>query len=274
MYINENGKVRVVKVVVHAVIALMALVLLFGSVGTVGAGSIGVKTTFSAVSGTVQPGLYFKKPFVDHVIEMDTQTQKQEVKSVEAASKDLQTVTTNVAVNYHLDPSKASIMYQNVGVDYADRLIAPAIQESVKATTAKYTAEELITDREAAREGIISLLTAKMQPFGITTDALNITNFDFSKTFNDAIEAKVTAEQNALAQKNKLEQVKYEAEQKVTTARADAEATRLISDAANNEKYIQLKQLEVQMAAIKAWNGVLPTQMVPNSAVPFIQLGK
>lgn len=269
-YTDVNGGVKGGKVAAHIAIALLVLILLFGTIGTVSAGYVGVKTRFSAVKGTLQPGLYFKMPFFEHVTAMDVQTQKEQVDSVQSASQDLQTVTTNVAVNYHLDGGTAATMYQNVGVDYAIRVIDPAIQESVKANTAKYTAEQLITQREAVRAGIISLLTEKMSPFGVTVDAVNITNFDFSTTFNDAIEKKVTAEQNALAAKNKLDQVQYEAQQRVAQAEGEAKAISIQAQAINSQggaSYVQLK-------AIDKWDGKLPTQFIPGQTVPFLNLTK
>lgn len=265
---TDEGNLRAGKITGTIVLSLVALIILFGSIGAVSAGERGVKTRFGAVRGTVDQGLYFKLPIVESVITMDVQTQKEEVKNVQAASQDLQTVNTNVAVNFHLEPNKAADIFQSVGVYYPARIIHPAIQESVKATTAKYTAEQLITHREQVREDVIALLTGKLQPFGITLDALNITNFDFSQQFNQAIEAKVTAEQNALAAKNKLEQTKYEAEQTITIAKAQAEAIKIQAQAINSQGGADY----VQLQAIKAWDGHLPVQMIPNGSVPFINL--
>lgn len=194
------------KLIGAGVTFLVVLILLFASIGTVPAGFVGVKTKFSAVVGTVQPGLYFQIPFIESVTAMDTQTQKEEV-TASAASNDLQDVSTTVAINFHVNPSDAGTIYANIGPDYQARVIDPAIQESIKSVTANYTAEQLVTSREEVREKILSLLTTKLTAYGVNTDSLNITNFSFSKTFNDAIEAKVTAEQNALAAKNKLAQI-------------------------------------------------------------------
>ncbi len=140
----------------------------------------------------------------------------------------------------------------------------------MKANTAKYTAEQLITKREDVRAGIIALLTDKMKPFGVTVDAVNITNFDFSPQFNTAIEAKVTAEQNALAAKNKLDQVQYEAQQRVAQADGEAKAIAIQAQAINSQggaSYVQLK-------AIEKWDGKLPTQFIPGQSVPFLNLNK
>lgn len=247
----QSPEIRIAKYVGLGILALIILIVLFGSFGTVSAGEIGVKTSFGNVVGQVQPGLYFKMPIYQSVVSMNVQTQKEAVKSVEAASQDLQTVSTDVTVNYHLDPKDAAKIFQSVGLDYASKVIDPAIQESVKATTAKYTAEQLITHREQVRDDIVALLTSKFQQFSLQLDTVNITNFAFSETFNTAIEAKVTAEQNALAAQNKLAQVQAEAQQTIATAKAQAEAIQIQAQAINSqggEDYVALQK-------IKAWDG-------------------
>lgn len=257
------------------VLALIVIVLLFGTIGTVLAGYVGIKTRFGAVESTVQPGLYFKLPFVEGVVQMDVQTQKDEIDSASAASQDLQTVNTNIVVNYHLEPSDAAHVYASVGIDYANRVISPAIQEALKAVTAQYTAEQLITNRETVRAAMVTLVTSKLQQFGIQTDALSITNFNFSDQFNTAIEAKVTAEQNALAAQNKLQQVQFEAEQTVATAKAQAEAITIQTQAIQNgggQAYVQLQAIEVEKAAVAKWDGTLPSQMIPGATLPFLNL--
>lgn len=249
--------------------AIVVLVLLFGSFGTVKAGEVGVKTGFGKVIGTVQPGLYFKLPFIQHVTQMDTQTQKEQVDAT-AASNDLQDVTATVAVNFHVNPIDAATIFQNIGADYQARVIDPAIQESIKSVTANYTAEQLITQREEARGKILALLTSKLTPSGVNVDALNIVNFQFSDTFNTAIEAKVTAQQNALAAQNKLAQVQFEAQQTVATAKAQAEAIQIQAQAINSQGGADY----VALQAVQKWNGVLPVQMVPGGSVPFINVNK
>ncbi len=250
-YKDSDGDIRGGKVAGDVAIAFVLLIIILGSFGFVPSGSIGVKTRAAAVVGTVQPGIYFKLPLYEGVIVMDTQTQKEEVKGVSAASQDLQEVTANVAINYLLEPAKAAAIYQNIGEDYASRVIDPAIQESVKANTAKYTAEQLVTQRETVRTGIIDLLTGKMAQFGVQVDAVNITDFQFSADFTHAIEAKVTAVQNAEAAKNKLAQVQYEAEQTVAKAKGDAEAIKISAEAINSQggaDYVELQR-------IQKWNG-------------------
>ncbi len=239
------------------IIAIIALLLILGflSVGTVNAGERGVLLQFGAVTGKVfNEGLYFKIPFVQTVVKLDVKVQKTEV-GADASSKDLQIVNSTVALNFKLDPGKVADLYQSVGRNYEDRLIDPSMQESVKAATAKFTAEELITKRSEVREEIKLNLKEKLEPHGILVDEFNIVDFSFSTAFNHAIEEKVTAEQRALAAKNKLEQVKFEAEQKIAEAKGRAEAIRIESEALKtNDKILEMRFIE-------AWDGKLPVVM-------------
>ena len=187
----DNGDIRVGKIIGHLVLLFIILTVLFGSFGSVPAGNVGVKTRFGKVLSTVQPGLYVKVPMIDSVVQMDVQTQKDQTNAT-AASNDLQSVTATVAVNYHVESQDAATIFANIGADYAERVISPAIQESVKSVTANYTAEQLITQREKVREDILALLTTKLQVYGVQTDSLNIIDFNFSKQFNEAIEAKLS----------------------------------------------------------------------------------
>jgi len=236
-----------VKIVLHAIFWLFLVMTMVSQfpVQTVKAGERGILLQFGAVTGTVHgEGLYFRIPFMEKIIKMDVRTQKEEVKA-SAASKDLQEVSSVVALNYHLDPSKVSQVYQTIGTEYADRIIAPAIQESVKGATAQFTAEELITKRGEVREKIKSLLVEKIGGLGIIVDDFNIVDLDFSEAFNKAIEKKVTAEQDALAAKNKLAQIEFEAEQKVAEARGTAEAINYEGEALRmNPEVLELRKVE------------------------------
>lgn len=247
------------------IVVLLLLIMAFGSWVTVEAGHRGVLLHLGAVTGTILPeGLSTKKPWVDSVVEMEVRVQNETVET-EGASKDLQTVHTAVAANLHPLPEKCAAIYQQFGLEYKERIIGPAMQESIKAVISRYTAEELITRREVVRDEILKLLASKLTPMGIQVDALNIVNFNFSQSFNASIEAKVTAEQNALAAKNKLEQIKFEAEQKVAEAKGKAEAMQVEAAAmAGNPQILQLRALE-------KWNGVLPT-VTGGGALPFVQI--
>jgi regulator of protease activity HflC (stomatin/prohibitin superfamily) len=247
------------------VVVLIGLVVAFGSWGTIDAGNVGVVLHMGAVTGEIKPaGFFTKMPWTVHVVEMNVQVQKAQTES-ESTSKDLQKVDATIALNLSLDQSHAAEVYKTIGLNYLEVIVSPAVQESVKAIMAQFTAEELVTQREKVREGIAELISSKLSPQGIKTESIAIVNFKFSNTFNEAIEAKVTAEQNALAAKNKLEQIKYEAEQNVAKSEGEAKAIAIQAAAIQTQggaAYIQMKALE-------KWDGKLP-QIMGQGSVPFI----
>jgi len=240
------------------------VLLLFSSVGTIGAGERGVLLQFGAVQDRVlDEGLYFKIPIVQRVHKMDVKIQKDEVPA-SASSKDLQIVTSAIAINYNILPSSVNKIWQEVGRNYNKRIIAPAIQEAVKATTAKFTAEELIIKREIVKEEIKNNLAERLSKHHIVVVELNITSFDFSKAFNAAIEAKVTAEQLKLKSERDLERIKIEAEQRVVEAEGKAKAIKTEAEALSfNAKVVELRWVE-------KWNGETPAYW--GGATPFVGL--
>ena len=261
-------------VAVIAVIILVFLFMLLNPLVIVSAGQRGVVMTWGAVSGDVlKEGIHWRTPIAQRVQIIDVQTQKEQV-DANSASKDLQSVSATVALNYHIDPDKANFLWQNIGSDYKIRIVDPAIQEAVKASTAKYTAEELITKRESVKDEIKTALQERLTKEFIIVDDFSIMNFNFSDEFNKSIESKMTAVQDALRAENDLRRIKTEAEQRVAQAQAEATAIKVQSEAANNDKYIQLKTIEAQVKAIEKWNGQLPQTMVPGSALPFLNLIK
>jgi len=234
----------------------------------VGAGERGVVLNFGAVQENVLgEGLHFRIPIMQQVVLMDVKVQKA-VTDAASASSDLQDVTSSVALNYHLVPDKANVVYQTLGVDFKNRIIDPAIQEVMKAVSARYTAEELITKRAAVSEAMRENLAERLREYNIAVDAFSIVSFSFSKVFTEAIEAKQTAEQLALKSKRDLERIKIEAEQKVTAAKAEAESLRL-QRANISLDLIELRKVEANLKAIEKWNGILP-QVTGGGAVPFI----
>ena len=259
---NINTK----KVMSKITIFLIVLILFFSAFGTIGAGERGVLLQFGAVQDKIfGEGLYFKIPFIQKVVKMDVKIQKDEVPA-SASSKDLQIITSKIALNYHLDPGSVNKIWQEVGKSYNTRIIAPAIQEAVKATTAKFTAEELITKREEVKEQIKLNLAERIKEWGIMVDEFNIIDFSFSAAFNDAIEAKVTAEQLKLKADMDLERIKIEADQKIAEARGKAEAIRVEAQALYaNPKIVELRWIE-------KWDGKVPTYW--GEATPFIGINQ
>ena len=262
--------------------AALLFVVIFGAFTIIGPGQRGVIVQFGKVSDRVMgEGLNFKMPIRDSVVKINVQTQtiqfdnqldkgdNSEKSSMFCATKDLQDVQISVIVNYHLDAAKVNKTYQQYGATYQANIIEPIIREAIKSRAALYTAEELVTKRAEFSDKVSLMLSEKIGSKDSVFERLNITNFQFSDSFSKAIEAKVTAEQNALAAKNKLEQVKFEANQRVVQANGEAEAIKIQASAIQaqgGKEYVSLKWVE-------KWNGVLPTTVLGDS-VPMISVGK
>lgn len=229
---------------------IILLVFAFGvssAIVQVEVGHIGVVTQFGAVTGTkLEPGLHMVTPFVQGVHVMNVQVQKAE-DSAEAASQDLQDVKVTVVVNYALDPMEVVKIYSTLRDDYLSRVIDPSIQETLKATTAKFPAEELVTKREDVRGAFEAALTSRLKPYGINVNNVALTNFTFSADFTASIEAKVVAVQSALEAQNKLAQVQWEAQQAAAVAKGKADAA--IAQA-TGERQAAILQAEGQAQAI------------------------
>lgn len=250
------------KWIIGGMILLGLIVVLFGSTYIIEAGERGVLLTFGKPSQeAIGEGLHFKIPLAQTIKKMDVKTQKY-VAQASGASKDLQVVSTEVAVNYKTSPERTPEIYQKIGLAYEDRIIQPAVQEGVKAVTAKFTAEELVTRRPEVKDEIRLFLLDRLQERGMIVEEISITNFDFSESFNTAIEAKVTAEQQKLKAERDLERIRIEAEQKIAQAEAEAESIRIQSEALKANPDI------LELRAIEKWNGIMP--QVTGGAVPFI----
>lgn len=265
--INQTIKdIKPGKVIFRIIIGMFALMFIFGAFGTVGAGERGVLLQFGAVQDKVfDEGLYFKIPFIQTVVKMDVKIQKDEIPA-SASSKDLQVVTSKIALNYHLDPNAVNNVWQEVGKNYNTRIIAPSIQEGVKAVTARFTAEELITKREEVKEQIKSNLADRLFEHNIIVDEFNIIDFEFSVAFNEAIESKVKAEQLKLKADRDLERIKIEKEQMIAAAQGKAEAIRIEAQALmQNPKVVELRWIE-------KWDGKVPTYW--GEATPFIGINQ
>lgn len=254
-------------------IVIIALIIFLASQSfiIVQAGHRGILLQLGAVQPKVfEEGLHFKIPFVQSVVPIEVRVQKTESSQV-SASRDLQTVSTTVAVNYHLDGNTVNALYQKVGLEYQARIVDPAIGEALKAVTAGYTAEELISKRSEVSASVKEALAQKLGVYNMILDEINITEFKFSEEFDRAIEQKQIAEQQALKSKLDLERIKIEKEQEITRAQAQAEALRLQKQEVTPE-LIKLREIEAQLEAIKKWDGKLPN--VTGGATPFVNVGQ
>jgi len=260
------------KTIVIAIVVLLFLTI-FRPWKSIAAGHVGVITHFGKVDTEVlTEGIHLRVPIYTTITEMNTQIQKIEVEA-SAASKDLQTVHSVVAVNTHINPASAAIIFQQIGIKYEATVIQPAIQESVKAVTAGYTAEELISKRQEVASQIQDILSAKLKDYHIVIDKFNIINFSFSDSFNAAVEAKQEAEQKALKAKQDLTRIEVEAQQKIATAKAEAEALKVQKQEITPE-LLELRKIEVQSKAVDKWNGVNSTTVLGDgdSIMPLINI--
>ena len=259
-------KKKIPLIIVGAIVALFVLVLLFSSFTIVEAGHTGVVLTLGKVSENVlQEGFHFKVPFVQEVVQIDNRINKLEV-NTEAFSKDLQTVSTVLAINYRVDSAKSFDLYKRIGRNYEDVLVSPAVNEVLKAITARYTAEESVTNRAVISEGLVAGLNEKLNADGLYITDVNIIDFDFSEAFITAIEEKQVAQQQLLKAETEKQTATTNAEAEAAAIRiraeAEAEANRLISESLN-ETILENKKIE-------KWDGKLP--QVTGGAEPLVSL--
>ncbi len=247
------------KVFFGMIIALALFILITSALYEVPAGNIGVVTRFGAVNRVAYSGINVKIPFAEKAVMLSVRTQKDEVQAT-AMSENLQVVTSLIAVNYHLDGSHAKEVYQNVGANYADIIVAPSIQNTFKAVTAKFTAEELITKRDEVRFQAEEELTKQLEPYFIVVENFNIVNFDFSAEYQSAIEAKQVVQQQVETSKQKLAQAEIDAQTVIAQARGQADAQKALADTgALTDEYLQYLFLT-------KWNGILPQVMTSGSS--------
>jgi prohibitin 2 len=286
--VPDNMKKITRTLIVILIIAIAGITIVSTAAIRVPSGYKGVLLTWGKVEDRIlNEGLNFKIPFIQSVVLMNVQIQKAE--SVEStATKDLQEVSTTVAVNYRLDPLNVDEIYKDLRQDYVERVIKPNIEESLKATTALFRAEELITKRPEVKETFDETLMERLSTFNVQIIAVSLTDFQFSTSFSDAIEAKVTAEQQALLARNELEKIKYEAQQQIiqaeaaknaTIRRAEGDALAQIIAANATAKSIQIitSQMTEEYAQylwLSQWDGKLPVVFTKDEAGLIIDLSE
>src|ERR671914_640559 len=289
--LEGTGRSRsIVRIVVPAIIGIIIVsVIAISSVRVVDAGNRGVLVQFGnvATDNSLDEGIHFVVPFRDNVVQLEVRTQKI-VENAASASRDLQDVSTQVAVNYHVNPVTAQLLFQQLGFDYANRVIAPAIQESVKQVTARYNAENLITNRETVKDEIENQILQRLAAFNVDVEALSITEFQFSEQFRRAVEAKVEAEQRALQATNDLRRIEIEAqqaearaigEQQSNIARAEGVRQAAVLQAQGEAEAIQIVEAQLrenprylEWLKTQRWDGVLPLVTGGAGATPFIEI--
>jgi regulator of protease activity HflC (stomatin/prohibitin superfamily) len=265
MFRDKAGNLSTGRITLTVVLVVLLVVLLSGSIAVIETGYTGVVLTFGKASPVVlQEGIHLKIPFVQKIITINNRIIKTEV-TTEAFSKDLQTVSTVIAVNYHVNKSSSSQIYTEVGLGYEDVLITPAINEVLKAVTANYTAQELVGSRGEVSILLDESLNNKLNDYGVFVDDLNIINWDFSEEYISAVEAKQVAEQNLIKTRTEQQQelvvANTEAEKQVIAAQAEADKIKLLAEAnaeSNNIITASLNDLLIRYETIQNWDGALP----------------
>lgn len=278
-FTNKDGNIKIGSIVFSAVVAVAAAATLISACEEVPTGHTGVQVVMGSVqTETLDSGFHLKTPFVCDVVEVDNRIQKIEV-DASAVSKDLQDIAATIAINFHLAPEASVSMYKSIGLSYEDSILQPAIQEATKSIMAQYRAEELIQRRGEVSVAIADLITSKVGDYGIVVDEFNLTNFSFSKAFDDAIEAKLVAEQNKIKAATENEQrvaaaeadaaeakarAEGEAEAAKIKAQGEAEAIKAKADAeaeANRKISESITPELIDYNRIESWDGKLPSVM-------------
>lgn len=245
----DKKKTRKIALIVGILIVLA--ILAFSCITVVPAGSKGVLLNMGAVSGRVlDEGVSLRIPFVQDVKIVDVRMQKYESADNASASKDLQSITSTIAVNYRVESSAVAELYKNIGMSFESTVISPAISECMKAVTSRYTAEELITKRSDVSNAMKEFLQERLNDKYIIIDSFNVVDFQFSEAFDKAIEEKQIAEQNALKADYDLQRIQTEAEQAITKAKGEAEAMKL--------KNSEVSEEIIQLEFINKWDGKMP----------------
>ena len=268
MFKDKAGNFSPFKLILTIFVVILAVIFLGSSFVVIPAGHTGVALTFGKVEDVVlQEGLHFKVPFVQKIVVVDNRIVKLDV-NTEAFSKDLQTITTVVAVNYHVGKENSQTLYKNVGMGFEEVLITPAVNEVLKAVTAKYTAVELVSSRAEVSMLLDEGLNEKMNAYGIFINELNIINWDFSEEYINAVEAKQVAEQNLIKTRTEQEQAlviaNTEAQKRVIAAEAEANEIKVLAQAnAESNRIIteSISELLIKYQTVSKWDGKLPTVM-------------
>ena len=255
-------------------IVSFAIVIIILALDIVPEGKASVVLRLGKYNRTNAPGLHFVFPLLESAKRYSVKTERVQ-EDTQSSSKDLQDVSSTIVIQYNLKRDYLEELHKNLGKSYEYKVILPAIQESSKSSMAQFNASEIITKRTEVKDLVLNGLKERLGSLGINVSNVDLVNFSFSASFNEAIEEKVRAEQEALKEKNQLEKIRFQSEQKIVQAKAEAEKIRLESEALkNNPQLIEKIKAEAQLEAVRKWDGVLPKQMIPNGAVPFLRVNQ
>ena len=247
------------------VVLFILFLIVFQPMTIVGVGERGVKVTLGQTSPVaLEEGVHFVMPFISTVKKMNVKTVKSNIATM-AQSKDIQQARIVYVVNYNLQPENAPKMWRTVGRDYVSVVVMPTVEGIVKDTIGKWNAQDIVANREKVASEVLFKLNEKLGPKYINVSDFQITEIQYSQAFEQAIESKVTAEQEALKAKHKTVQVQEEARQKIIASEAEAKSMAIRAQALTQNKNL------VEYEAVQKWDGKLPQYMMGNS-VPFVHL--
>lgn len=245
-------------------IIILIVGISFSGVKVIDAGFRGVKTRFGSVVGEpLLEGIYFYNPITTDIQEIDTKVQKYSV-SLEAYTKDVQQADLTISVNSSLEPTSVHLLYKEIGMGYKDKVVSPQVLKAVKDTIGKWEADLLVSNREKAASTILESLRDALVSSHILVQSVIIENIDYSSQFERAIEEKQIATQDAIKAKNKTKQIEEEANQRILSAKAEAESMRIRSQALSQNQNL------VAYEAVQKWDGKLPVNMYGSAPIPFI----
>ena len=257
-------------------ILFVVFVFFWGSFVIIPAGHRGVVLWWGSVEKRIMgEGLNFKVPVAERAIKVDVKVQPHPFKEIDAASKEYQMVRLTGMMNFHIDPSYVNLLYQTVGLDFANKVIDPAFNDFVKEVVPNYLITEILPKREEIRKRAMTKLGDNLARYHIVVDDIYISNIRFSPEYEKAIEAKQVAQQYVETQRQVLAQREIEAQQKVATAKGEAESIQLVAQGqarANDLLSRSISPILVEYKSIEKWNGIMP--QVTGGAVPFIELPK
>ena len=249
---------------------LLIVVVAFECFTIVPAGHVGVQVTM----GTVNPqalhaGVNFVNP-ISTVRDVEVRVKRADLKEAQAGTKDLQSVHTDIVIQYRMNPEKVPTIYSQFGLNVDDKILGPGVNEAFKAVTAHYNSEELITKRDQVSAEILDHVRAKVAPFDIDVQSISLVNFGFSPAYQQAIEQKVIATQQKQKAEQDLQRIQVEAQQRIAQAEGEAKAIAIQAQAIQSNggsQYVQLQWIE-------KWNGKLPETVVNGSTGMMLNMGK
>lgn len=271
---NPNAGESKAAALLVAIVAtgVFGLATAWKSVARVDTGHVGIVRTFGRISGQVGPGVNFIAPWKTYD-SINVQVQKKTFYNLTAFSQETQNVYIQTTINYSVAPEDVQGLIRRVGTDWFDRLVPNNLNQAFKDETVKFSAVDIAPNREVIRKDVLTALRSRLAPYSIDVNDLNIDNIQFSKQFEQAIEAKQEATQSALRAKAQVAQAQYEAQSRVAKAKGEADANVTIAEGqaeANRKLNASLSPNVLQYIAIQKLAGNVKIALLPSGSGSLI----